>query len=460
MAIVRSGERASNPIEEAALKHVWVHYTPWDQVASPKGPKVFVKGEGIYLTDVRGDRYIDAISGIWVVGAGHGRKEIADAMAEQAAKVSYISAYSYTSEPTAKLAAKIAQLTPGDLDRVFFVSSGSEAVETAIQIAHQYHANRGFPRRTKVIARRRSYHGSTYGAMSVSGERASRSQLFAEMNSWAVHASAPDPFRCDFNCYPTCNLSCERSIEQLVEFEGPQNVAAILAEPISMPGGMAIPPQEYWQGLRRLCDKYGILLIADEVICGYGRTGKMFAMEHWGVVPDLMTMAKSLSSGYAPIGACVAREHVFQEFVGDRKKMFIHVSTFGGHPVAAAAALKNLEIYERENLVENSRTVGEYLLQCFKKLERHPSVMNVHGIGMWVGFEMVRDKKTRAKMRPEDKLVDRFTEILNERRVIITRMGDTVQVAPPLTTTRAECDEIADIFDHAIVQYQREVGVA
>jgi adenosylmethionine-8-amino-7-oxononanoate aminotransferase len=280
------------------------------------------------------------------------------------------------------------------------------------------------------------------------------------MNSWALQGPAPDCFRCEFNCYPACTLQCLKGIETLIEYEGPQSIAAVIGEPISMSGGMAIPPPEYWKGLRALCDRHGILLIADEVICGFGRTGKWFGIEHWGIVPDLMTVAKSLSSGYAPIGACIVRDAVFQEFAGDRRKMFVHVSTFGGHAVAAAAALKNLEIYEREGLVENSRVMGAYLLDRFKKLEAHPTVMDVRGIGLWIGFELVRDKRTRAKVRAEDRLPERMTNILNDLGVVITRMGETVQVAPPLCITREECDELFAIFDEAVTRFEREIGVS
>ena len=447
-------------IEESALRHVWLQSTPWEDIVGAGLPKVFVKGEGIMLTDAQGREYIDAISGIWVVAAGHGRQEIADAIAEQASRLAYVTAYGMTAEPTARLGETIARLAPGDLNRVFFVSSGSEAVETAIKIAVQYQAMKGFTKRSKIISRRMSYHGSTYMAMSVGGERANRDRLYGPMVPGAIQVQPPYPMKCEFRCYPTCSLACADSLERTIEYEGPENIAAIIGEPISMPGGMAIPEPDYWPRLRRVCDKYGILLIADEVICGFGRTGTMFAMEHWGVVPDIMTVAKALSSGYAPIGAAIVRDEIFDAFTGDRSRMFLHVSTFGGQATATAAALKNVEIFEREDLVGNSKRMGAYLLDKVRQLESHPTVMDSRGIGLWVGWEMVRDKATRVPLTAQDKLVQRLTGHLADLGVLITRMGTTVQLAPPLTITAAECDDLIARVDEAITRYEQEIGLA
>ena len=451
---------ALTSIEESALRHVWLQSTPWEDIVGGRLPKVLVKGEGIWLTDAQGREYLDAISGIWVVAAGHGRREIADAIAEQAAKLSYVTAYGMVAEPTALLGTKLAAMAPGDLNRIFFVSSGSEAVETALKVAVQYQAMQGFTKRTKIISRRQSYHGSTYMAMSVGGERVNRDKLYGPMIPGSIQVPPPYPFKCEFHCYPKCSMACGDSLERTIEYEGPENIAAIIAEPISMPGGMAIPEPEYWPRLRRICDKYGILLIADEVITGFGRTGTTFATEHWGVVPDIMTTAKALSSGYAPIGATFVRDGIFEAFTGDRSRMFLHVSTFGGQAVATAASLKNLEIFEREDLVGNSKRMGAYLLEKFRGLEAHPTCMDVRGLGLWVGWEMVRDKATRKALTAQDRLVVGMTNHLADVGVLITRMGPTVQVAPPLTITQAECDELYDRVDEAITRYEREIGLA
>ncbi len=457
---VADRESTFTSLEEAALRHVWLQSTPWEDIVDGPSPKVFVEGDGIWLTDAQGKRFIDAISGIWVVNAGHGRREIGDAMAEQAARLSYVTAYGMVADSTARLGEVLAGLTPGDLNRAFFVSSGSEAVETALKVAVQYQAMKGFTKRSKVISRRLSYHGSTYMAMSIGGEHANRDKLYGPLIPGHIQVAPPYPFKCEFKCYPTCTMACGDSLERTIEYEGPENVAAIIAEPISMPGGMAIPAPDYWPRLRQICDRYGILLIADEVICGFGRTGSMFAMDWMGVVPDIMTMAMGLSSGYAPIGAAVVRDEIFDAFTGDRSRMFLHVSTFGGHAVATAAALKNLEIFEREDLVTKSKVNGAYLLEKVRGLEDHPSVMDARGAGMWVGWEHVRDKVTRKPLTAQDDFVRKMTRHFVDLGVLITRMGTTMQLAPPLTITKDEIDDLVARVDEAISRYEREIGLA
>lgn len=451
------------PSIEESLEHLWLHNggdNPANQVLRSQGSRILVSGDGIYVTDANGRRYLDAMSGIFVVAVGHGREEIGRAMAEQAAKIAFTSPYGYTSPAAAALAAKVATLAPGDLNHVLFLNSGSEAVEAAIKIAKQYQLLRGYPKRTKVISRRRSYHGSTFGAMSVGGERAQRDQLFGQPMAGTVQVPHPYPFNCEFECYPECTLLCARFVERTLQYEGPNSIAAVIGEPISANGGAAFPHPDYWPELRRICDAYGILLIADEVMNAFGRTGTWFGVEHWGVIPDLMAVSKQLASGYAPISAVLAREHVFSEFSGDASRMFLHVSTFGGNPVACAAALKNLEIIEREGLVENARVMGAHLLRRFRALERHPTVMDVHGVGLWVAWEMVRDKRTRTKLRPEDKLVEQLDRHLLDLGIVLGRIMDPAQIAPPLCIQQAECDQLFDAFDEAITRYEAELGLS
>jgi adenosylmethionine-8-amino-7-oxononanoate aminotransferase len=447
---------------EAGLENLWLHNgggNPADQVLNSHGSRVFVSGKGVYVTDANGRRYLDAMSGIFVVAVGHGREEIGQAMAEQAVRIAFTSPYGFTNPTTASLAQRIASLAPGDLNHVLFLNSGSEAIEASIKIAKQYHFLRGSPKRTKVISRRRSYHGSTFGAMSVGGERAQRDYFFGPPLAGTVQVTQPYPFNCEFECYPNCSMLCARFVERTIQYEGPDNIAAIVGEPISANGGAALPHSDYWPELRRICDRYGILLIADEVMNGFGRTGKWFGVDHWGIVPDLMAVSKQLASGYAPISAVIARDHVFDTFVGDAKRMFLHVSTFGGNAVACAAALKNLEIIEREDLVNNAREMGAYLLERFRALEKHPTVMDVHGVGLWVAWEMVRNKRTRAKLRTEDKLVERLDRHLLDLGVVLGRIMDPVQIAPPLCIGRDECDELFEAFDDAIGRYERESGL-
>ena len=288
-------------VEQAARDHVWIHMLPWSEFESDN-LRVFDRGEGARLYDLQGREYIDGIAGLWVVNAGHGRQEIAQAYADQAARLAYASAMTYTTTPAVKLADKLAEITPGDLNRVFFVSGGSEAVETALKIAKQVQSMRGFPKRYKIIARRRSYHGMTYGAMSLTASR--NENWFGPFMYGVSHVPHPDRYRSDFGLEgEEADLAAARYVEQEIINQGPETVAAVIGEPISTAAGLHVPSPKYWQMLREICDRHGVLLIADEVINGFGRTGTMFAAEQFGFVPDIMTTAKGLSSGYAPIAA-------------------------------------------------------------------------------------------------------------------------------------------------------------
>ena len=435
-------------IEQAALDHVWIHQAQWVDIAEKDGLRVFDRGEGIYLYDVHGREYIDGISGLWVVNAGHGRKEIGEAMAEQASRLAYASAASYTTVPATKLAAKIAEHTPGDLNRVFFSSGGSEAVESAIKIAKQVQAMRGFPRRYKIIARRGSYHGMTHGAMSLT---ASRSEAYFGPFMYGVsYVPHPNRYKSDFGVEgEQADIMAARYVEQEIENQGPETVAAVIAEPISTSAGVHVPSKIYWQMLREICDKHGVLLIADEVIDGWGRCGTYFAMDQYDVTPDIMTMAKGLSSGYAPIAATVVRPSVFEVFQENREAYFGHLLTFGGHPVAAAAALKNIEIFEEEKLPERAAENGAYLRSLLEELRSHPTVGDVRGVGMLQALDLVNDKTAKTNFGRGHKFTDRVSDLLNERG-FLSRVWGVLNVAPPLIVTKEEIDRIVTIIDESL----------
>ena len=372
-----------DPIEQEALKHVWIHSANYVELAERRGLHVFDHGKGVMLYDVHGDEWIDGIAGLWVVNAGHGRQEIGDAMAAQAGKLAYVSASSYTSVPAVQLAEDIAALTPGDLDRVFFCSGGSEAVESALKIAKQVQVLRGFPKRYKIIARRGSYHGATFGAMSLTtGNRPQVERFFGPLMAGVVHVPSPNHYRNDFDLEGEAgDIMCAKWVEQEIIFQGPETVAAVIGEPISSANGVHIPSPKYWQMLREICDRHGVLLIMDEVINGFGRTGKWFATEHFGVVPDIMTMAKGLSSGYAPIAAAVVRPERLRSLHAGRERLQspADLRRAGGR---GAAAIKNIEIMKREGLVEHAAEMGPYLLDGLQSLvETHPSVGDARGLG-------------------------------------------------------------------------------
>lgn len=452
---------AYDEFEREALEHVWIHTANYVDLAERRGLKVFERGQGCLLYDVHGKEYIDGIAGLWVVNAGHGRREIGEAMAAQAAKLAYVSSASYTSVPAVQLSEVLAELTPGDLERIFFCSGGSEAVETAVKIAKQVQALRGFPKRYKVIARRGSYHGATFGAMSLtSGNRGQNERYFGPFMYGVYHVPSPNHYRNDFDLEGEAgDVMCARFLEREIEFQGPETVAAVIGEPISSSNGVHVPSPKYWQLLREICDRHGVLLIMDEVINGFGRTGRWFATEHFGVTPDIMTMAKGLSSGYAPIAAAIVRPAVYDVFKQD-ETVFGHLLTFGGQAVAAAAALKNIEILQRERLIERAAELGDYLLDSLRSLvAAHPSVGDARGIGLLCAIELVKDKATKEKWGKESTFTKRVGELVNERG-LLARVWDVVHIAPPLVVTREELDRIVTILDDSLTVAEREFGLA
>ncbi len=441
-------------LEQAALDHVWIHTAPWEDVSGPSGLLIFDRGQGSTLWDIHGREYLDGLSGLWVVNAGHGRAEIAEAMGRQAAKLAYASSASFTTGPAVQLADLLADITPGDLERVFFCSGGSEAVETALKIAKQVQAMRGFPRRYKVIARRGSYHGMTMGAMSLTASR--NETHFGPFMYGVSHVPHPNRYRSDFGVEgEQADIMAARYVEQEIENQGPDTVAAVIAEPISTAAGVHVPSPIYWRMLREICDRHGVLLIADEVINGFGRTGKMFATEHYGIVPDIMTMAKGLSSGYAPVAAAIVRGAVFEGFKEQKTVGIGHLLTFGGHSVACAAGLRNLQVFADEGLVAQGAEKGEYLKARLEELRGHPTVGDVRGIGLMCAIDLVRNKETRAKMGKDSTFAKRLNALVQERG-LVTRVWDVMQFAPPLVVTKDEIDRMVTVTDEALTIAERE----
>jgi adenosylmethionine-8-amino-7-oxononanoate aminotransferase len=451
-----NGDRShATAMEQSARDHVWIHMLPWAEFESDN-LRVFDRGEGARLYDIHGREYLDGIAGLWVVNAGHGRREIADAYAEQAARLGYASTMTYTTTPAVRLAEKLAEITPGDLSRTFFVSGGSEAVETAVKIAKQVQAMRGFPKRYKIIARRRSYHGMTFGALSLTAMR--DETWFGPFMYGVSHVPHPDRYRSDFGLEgEEADVMAARFVEQEIVNQGPESVAAVIGEPVSVSAGVHVPSPKYWQMLREICDRHGVLLIADEVINGFGRTGTMFASEQFGFVPDIMTMAKGLSSGYAPIAAAIVRESVYDVFKENREAIMGHLITFGGHPAACAAALKNIEIFEREDLVAQSADKGRYLKERLEELRAHPTVGDVRGLGLMCGIDLVKNKETRESWPKTSGFVARMAELTLDKG-LVTRSQDIMHFAPPLVATEAEIDRMVEIADACLTVAEREFG--
>ena len=445
-----------------ALEHSWVHQTPFDSLTAPDGLVVFEKGEGSTLIDIQGRRYLDALSGAWVANVGHGRAEIAEAMAEQAAKMAYTSAFQFLNKPVIEMNKKLTEIMPGSLKRIFVASGGAEAIEAALAMARQYHFNNGQPDRYQFISRQKSYHGSAFGGKSVSGlGRAGLQAMFGPLLPGAHQVTAPDTYR--FEPWPdsqTQNIQAALDVVRTIEREGPDSIAAMIGETISSAGATHIPHPEYWQIIREACDKYGVLLILDEVLVGMGRTGKWFACEHFNVEPDILTMSKGLASGYMPISAVAVSDKVSRRFEGDAQDTFSHGHTYGNHPVACAAALKNIEILEREDLVKKSAEQGSYLLEQLQTLkDRHPSVGDVRGIGLLAVVELVQDKKTKQPFGVDAKMSAQVFQYLMEERVFL-RVNDVINVAPPFVITRDEIDQIVSAISKSIGRFEQNVGMA
>ncbi|WP_037370780.1 aminotransferase family protein [Amycolatopsis orientalis] len=443
------------PLESAALEHLWPHSNDleWDELTHG-GLRVFVEGNGSTLIDVRGNSYLDGLAGLFVVAAGHGRTEIADAMAAQAKKIAYTAASNAANPAAIALAEKISSVTPGDLDRVFLCSGGSEAVESALKIAKQVQVLRGFGKRYKVIARRGSYHGTTFGAASLTGSASEG--YFGPFMAGVSKVPSPNHYRNDFGLEGEAgDIMCARYVEQEILAQGPEHVAAVIGEPISVANGTHLPGPVYWRMLREICDRYGVLLIMDEVITGWGRTGKLFAAEHYGVVPDIMTMAKGLSSGYAPIAAVAVRSSVFDDFRPSGRALN-HLITFGGHAVAAAAALKNIEILEREHLVERSAETGAYLFELAQRLRSHPTVGDVRGgQGLLCAIDFVRDKETRQAWGTSHPFI-KFLGLRTQEEGLVTRVWDVLHLAPPFVLTREEAERAIEIVDRCLTEAEHK----
>ena len=438
--------------------HVW-HPLFQHQRLEETALAVFESAHGTTLVDAEGNEYLDAYSALWNVNVGYGRQEIADAVYEQIQKLPYYP-HSQINVPATMLAEQLAACLPGDLNHVYFCNSGSEANETAIKIARQY-GRQTYPgeNRYKIISRYRGYHGFTYGAMSATGQ-ARRRKPFEPLVPGFLHAHPPYCYRCPIGLdYPSCGTECADEIERIIRWEGPETVIAVIAEPIIGGGGVIIPPDEYFPKLRQICDDYGLLLILDEVITGFGRTGKMFACEHWDVQPDLITLAKGLTSGYLPLGACVASTEVFNTFLGeaDENREFAQVCTYGGHPVACAAGVANLKILQEERLSENAEKVGTHLLSKLETLNTLPIVGDVRGKGLMLAVEFIEADGTHLATSKTNQIVGQ----LREKGIIVGKIGHAVEepeniiyIAPPLILTEAEADRIFETLRQVLVEQE------
>jgi adenosylmethionine-8-amino-7-oxononanoate aminotransferase len=382
-------------------RHLWGHFTNLSAIQR-QGLPIIDHGDGAYVYDTNGKRYLDGLSGLFTVNVGHGRRELAQAAAQQSEKLGYFPLWSFGHEPGIRLAAKLASLAPGDLNRVFFTAGGGEAIESAWKLAVQYYTNIGQPNRRKVISRYYAYHGTSLGALSITGIPAIR-EPFEPLFSWAVKVPNTSQYRCGMCAEQNaCSLDCADEVERTIVREGPETVAMVVMEPVQNTGGALVPPPGYWKRIREICDKYQILLVSDEVICGFGRLGYWFGCERFEFQPDMITFAKGVTSGYAPLGGVIVSDRLAAPFLEGEAAVFLHGLTFGGHPVSCAVALANIDIMEREDLLGNVRRNEAIFDEVMEGLRDLPFVGDVRGCGYFRVIELVKDKATKQSFTDDE----------------------------------------------------------
>lgn len=448
----------SADLQQKAQDHLWMHFARQSTMAN--GVPIIVKGEGHHIWDSNGRRYFDGLSGLFVVNAGHGRTVLADVAAKQAAELAFFPIWSYAHPSAIELADRLADYAPGDLNRVFFTTGGGEAVETAFKLAKHFWKLQGKPGKHKVISRAVAYHGTPQGALAITGIPAMK-WMFEPLTPGGFRVPNTNIYRAPEMGAPTEPAAFGRwaadRIEEMILFEGPDTVAAVFLEPVQNSGGCFPPPPGYFQRVREICDKYDVLLVSDEVICAFGRIGHMFACDAYGYVPDMITCAKGMTSGYSPIGATIVSERIYEPF-SKGSVSFPHGYTFGGHPVSAAVALANLDIFEQEKLNERVRENSPLFRAELEKLLDLPIVGDVRGDGYFFGIELVKDKATRETFNDDEseRLLRGFLSKALFEAGLYCRADDrgdpVVQLAPPLTIGPAEFAEIGGILRSVLTE--------
>ncbi|MGQ0826037.1 MAG: aspartate aminotransferase family protein [Actinomycetota bacterium] len=442
--------------QELARKHLWMHFAQLGRYTDHELP-IITRGEGCYVWDQHDIQRLDALSGLFTVQAGYGRRELAHAAAKQAGTMSYFPIWSYGHPPAIELAARLAELAPGDLDRVFFTSGGSEAVESAWKLARQYFRAIGQGQRYKVIARRTAYHGTTLGALAITGVPALRTP-FEPLTPGGIHARNTnryrDPLAKDETAFAD---ACANAIEDAILFEGPETVAAVFLEPVQNAGGCFTPPDGYFQKVRSICDRHGVLMISDEVICAFGRLGEWFGATRYDYLPDMITTAKGLTSGYSPLGALICREFLAVPFLAEGAS-FTHGLTFGGHPVSCAVALRNLALFDEEDFLGNVRGHEDGFKERLEGLYDLPIVGDVRGAGWFWAMELVKDQATEQRFTRaeiQEVLKDFIAPAIYDAGLICRtddRGDPVIQLAPPLIAGDAELDEIEAILRRVLTE--------
>ena len=442
------------PLQQRAARHLWGHFSRHGEGIAPP---VITRGEGARIFDENGRSYLDGLAGLFVVQVGHGRTELAQVAARQAETLAFFPLWSYVTAPAIELAERLATYAPGDLNRVFFTTGGGEAVESAWKLAKQYFRKVGKPGKHKVLSRSVAYHGTTQGALAITGIPALK-QEFEPLTPGGFRVPNTNQYRAPHGFEGEAfGIWAADRIAEAIEFEGPDTVAAVFLEPVQNSGGCFPPPPGYFARVREICDRYDVLLVSDEVICAFGRIGSMFACNDFGYQPDIITCAKGLTSGYAPLGAMIAHDRLFEPFA-DGTSVFAHGYTFGGHPVGAAVALANLDIFERERLNEHVTQNAPAFRATLEKLRDLPIVGDVRGAGYFYGIELVKDKATKETFTAaeSERILRGFLSGALFDNGLYCRADDrgdpVIQLAPPLICGRAEFDEIESILRGVLTQ--------
>ncbi|MBC7234913.1 MAG: aspartate aminotransferase family protein [Chloroflexi bacterium] len=425
---------------------------PLHHPSQHQGAPIWVAGEGAIMRDVHGREFLDGLGGLWNVNVGHGRRELAEAAAQQMSTLAYCSSYAGSANvPAIRLAERLAELAYPSLNTVYFASGGAESNESAFKTARFYWKARGKPDKVKVISRYYAYHGVTLATMSATGMPAYW-PMFEPRVPGFVHIDPPYSYY--FNkAKPgeTVGQAAARLLEEAILREGPDTVAAFIAEPVQGAGGVIVPPDDYFPQVREICSRYDVLLIADEVITGFGRTGEWFALTHWDIEPDIMSFAKGVTSGYLPLGGILISDEIAEVINGvPPERRWMHAYTYSGHPTCCAVGLKNLEIIEREGLVQRAAEGGKRLLQGLSTLYSLPAVGEVRGLGMMAAVELVADREVKKPFDPAQKVGERVYRAMFERGLFTRTRGDVICLAPPLVTTDAQLDRIVQIVGEAI----------
>jgi len=439
-------------VDISTYEHLFLDFMQMREFS--KRPLIMKSAKGVWYEDVNGNRYLDGISGIFVVNAGHGNSRIIQAMKEQLDQLAFNPPLQSTNLKALQLAELIGSLTPGDLRTVKFFSGGSEATEGAMKLARQYHKQTGNPRKYKVISLYDGYHGATMGALGASGVT-KRKTVFEPFGPGYIHVLPPTCYRCPYGLdYPDCDVLCATIVEQIVRKEDPSTVSALTVEPISNTGGIVTPPDSYFRILREICDKFGILLIFDEVITGFGRTGEMFAAQTFGTTPDIICMGKGMSSGYAPIGGIAFSDKIAGAFLGSEEEQiqFNHGHTFGGNPLSCAAAIANIGEIRDRDLPHKARESGARVIKRLQELDGLGVIGDIRGKGLMIGSEFVRDRKTKEQFEERLRFGVRVGKTALEKGLILRYDPNWIAFAPPLIIENDEIDTMMNTFSESLQQ--------